>query len=111
MKRILYLLTFAVASTSVVVSSYAAGTRENDALEVPATRITLSQAVTTAEQHVPGKASRAELEKHDGQWVFDVEVVKESKVMDVKVDPASGKVLAAAEDKADSGDEGHEKED
>ncbi len=110
MKRLLCLITFALASTSFVVSSYAVGDKGNDALVLPATRITLSQAITAAEQHVAGKASRAELEKHDDQWVFDVEVVKDKKVMDVKVDPESGVVLAATEDKND-GDKDHDLED
>jgi uncharacterized membrane protein YkoI len=111
MKRTLYLIALAVVSTSAIVSSYAAGDKENDALAVMATRITLSQAVITAEQHVAGKASRAELEQHDGRWVFDVEVVKGKKVMDVKIDPESGKVLAATEDKVDSDKEENDKAD
>ena len=109
MKRTLCLVAFAVVSTSTIVSSYAAVDKENDVLAVTATRISLSQAVITAEQHGVGKASRAELEKHDGQLVFDVEVVKDKKVMDVKVDPESGKVLAATEDKDDGED--HDKAD
>ena len=70
----------------------------------------MTQAVTAAEQHVGGKASKAEYEQHKGQWVFDVEVVKDKTVMDVKVDPTSGKVLAAVEDKADHDDD-HDKAD
>lgn len=63
MKRTLSLLVFALVSTSSIVSLYAADAKENDALAVMATKVSLSQAVTTAEQHVNGKAARAELEK------------------------------------------------
>ena len=58
-----------------------------------------------AEQHVGGKASSAEYEHEHGRWVFEVEVVKGSEVMDVEVDPTSGKVLSAANDKVDQGDD------
>ena len=111
MKRTLYLTAFAVLSATIATcSSYATTITDNDALIAPDTKISLSQAVTTAEQHTTGKASRAELEKHKGQWVFDVEVINGQKVVDVKVDPESGKVLAATEDKADRDDE-QDKED
>ena len=110
MKRKLYLAALAALSATAIGSAYAAKTVENDALAVESAKIRLTQAVTTAEQHVGGKASRAEFEKHKGQWVFDVEVVTGNKVMDVKVDPANGKVLAAAEDRADHDDE-HDAED
>jgi uncharacterized membrane protein YkoI len=111
MKRTLYLSALAVLSTTIATcNSYAINTKDNDALVAPETKISLSQAVTTAEQHITGKASRAELENHKGQWVFDVEVINGQKVVDVKVDPESGKVLAATEDKADRDDE-QDKED
>ncbi len=110
MKRTLSLFVIALVSTSSIVSLYAADDKENDALAVMATKVSLSQAVTTAEQLVNGKATRAELEKHSDQLVFDVEVINGKKVMDVKVDPESGKVLAATEDKIDHDDD-HDKAD
>lgn len=105
MKRKIYLTALAALSAIAIGSAYAAKAMENDALAIEAAKIGLTQAVTAAEQHVGGKASRAEFEKHKGQWVFDVEVVNGKKVMDVKVDPANGKVIAASEDKADRDDE------
>lgn len=105
MKRKIYLTTLAALSATAIGSAYAAKAIENDALAIEAARVGLSQAVTAAEQHVGGKASRAEFEKHKGQWVFDVEVVNGKKVMDVKVDPASGKIVAATEDQTDRDDD------
>jgi uncharacterized membrane protein YkoI len=105
MKRNIYLTALAALSATVIGSAYAAKSSENDALAVMAAKIGMTQAVTAAEQHVGGRASRAEYEHHKGQWVFDVEVVKDKKVMDVKVDPTSGKVLAATEDKIDHDDD------
>ncbi len=112
MKRSLSLVAIALLSTTAICTSYAAGVKENDALAVQTTKISLTQAVDAAEKHVAGKASRAELEKHKDQLVFDVEVVSGNKVMDVKVDPENGKVLAAKEDKADQDhDEDRDKDD
>jgi len=105
MKRKLYLIAFAVFSTTAVGYAYAANAMENDALAIQSAKTSLAQAVTVAEQHVAGKASRAEFEKHKDKWLFDVEVVSGKKVMDVEVDPESGKVLTATEDRADGDDE------
>jgi uncharacterized membrane protein YkoI len=79
--------------------------KENDAVAIASAKIDLTQAIAAAEQHVGGKAAKAEYERDKGQWVFDVEVVKGQVVMDVKVDPANGKVLAATEDKIDHDDD------
>ena len=97
----------AIAALSVSPSdgAFAANAPDNDALGIADAQTSLTQAVTAAEQHVGGKASRAEYERHHDRWVYDVEVVKGSKVMDVTVDPSSGQVLAATEDRADHEDE------
>ncbi len=110
MKRKTHLIVLAALSAATIGTAYGAKVMENDALAIESAKIGLTQAVTAAEQHVGGKASRAEYEKHNGQWVFDVEVVNGKKVMDVKVDPASGKVIAATNDKADH-DDGHDQAD
>jgi uncharacterized membrane protein YkoI len=111
MKQKIYAAAF-VSLTAIAIggAAYAAKSVENDALAISGATIGLTQAVTAAEQHVGGKASKAEYEQHKGQWVFDVEVVKDKKVMDVKVDPKSGKVIAATEDKTDH-DDNHDKAD
>jgi uncharacterized membrane protein YkoI len=62
----------------------------------------LVTAVTTAEQHVQGKAVRAEYEQQkSGQWVYEVEVSARSGVFDVKIDADKGTVIASTADKAD----------
>lgn len=108
MKRNIY-LTAALLSLSITIigSVYAANImkNENDALAIRTTKISLSQAVSIAEQQVAGKAVRAELEENNDHLVFDVEVVQGQKVMDVEVDPTSGKILSTTEDKADQDDE------
>jgi uncharacterized membrane protein YkoI len=106
MKRKVYLAAVAALSATALGGAYAAQSAGDDALAIAGAKIGLTQAVIAAEQHVGGKASRAEYERHKGQWVFDVEVVKGTQVMDVKVDPTSGKVTAADEDRSDHDDDG-----
>ncbi len=110
MKRSTYLATLATLSVVALGSAYASGMQENDALNITSAKIGLGQAVSAAEQHVGGKASRAEYEQHNGKWVYDVEVVKGKEVMDVKVDPASARIVAASKDETDH-DDGHDKAD
>jgi uncharacterized membrane protein YkoI len=99
-------LAAAAALAAAIGGAHAATTQDNDALAIGPTPIGLAQAVTAAEHHAGGKASRAEFERHNGRGTFDVEVVAGLKVMDVEVDSVSGKVLAATEDKVDHDDRG-----
>jgi uncharacterized membrane protein YkoI len=101
----------AIAAVALGGGAYAAksGAQENDALAISQAQVTLTQAIAAAEQHVGGKAAKAELEQENGKWAFDVEVVKDKAIMDVKVDATSGKVLSATEDKADH-DDGNDKD-
>jgi uncharacterized membrane protein YkoI len=108
MNRKLTAAAVAAIAAMVGAGAYAAkgsSGQEDDALAILQSRVTLTQAITAAEQHVGGKAAKAEFEQQNGKWTFDVEVVKDQKVMDVKVDAANGKVLSATEDKADHDDE------
>lgn len=65
----------------------------------------MARAVSAAEQYAGGKSTRPEHEQHKSQWVYDVEVVKDTKVTDVKVNPSSGRIIAAVEDKSDHDDD------
>lgn len=108
-KLSLLAITIAIATTGAV--AYAAkGGVENDALAITHAKISLIQAVTVAEQHVNGKAARAEYEDSEEGWAFDVEVVSGGKVFDVKVDPDKGTVISSVEDVADH-EESHDKKD
>jgi uncharacterized membrane protein YkoI len=103
-KQASYVAVFLVLSAAVFGTAYAAKVTENDALAINSAKISMVQAITAAEQHVGGKASSADYEQHKGKWVFDVEVVKDKEIMDVKVDPTSGKVIVATVDKIDRAD-------
>ena len=107
MKRSTYLATLAAISTALAVGAAYAGVPENnDALSISNAKIGLAQAVSTAEQHVGGKASHADYERDHGKWVFDVEVVKQQSVVDVTIDPIDGKVITVRADQADREDSG-----
>lgn len=109
MKHRRYLILAAISATAIS-SAFAAETLENDAMAINAATIPLTQAVTTAEQHAHGKASRAEYEKTKTGWAYDVEVVSGSKVFDVKVDAVKGTVIASSEDQIDRDGE-HDEQD
>ena len=109
-RKLIYAVDLAALSATAIGGAYAAKSSENDTLAISTAKVGLAQAVTAAEGHVGGKASRAKYEWHKGAWVFDVEVVKGNTVTDIVVDAGSGKVISAWEDKADQDDE-HDKED
>lgn len=100
----LSLLALAMAATGAAAYAAKEGI-ENDALAIAQARVPLSQAVTAAEQHANGKASRAEYEHSKQGWVYEVEVVSGAKVFDVRIDADKGTVISSAEDKADHEDE------
>jgi uncharacterized membrane protein YkoI len=88
------------------VGAYAANSMENASAALAQAKVSITQAVTTAEQHANGKATRAELEQSKVGLTYDVEVVSGTKVFDVKVDAVKGTVISSAEDKVDhEGDE------
>ncbi len=107
----LSLLAVAIVIATAGSAVYAAsGRMENDALAIAKARIPLAQAVATAEQHINGKAARAEFENSKHGWVYDVEVVSAAKVFDVTIDADKGTVISSAEDKVDHDDD-HDEQD
>ena len=111
--RYTYTAIAAAAVLATTAASYAAATvtqHENDAMAIDAAKVSISQAVTAAEQHASGKAVRAEYEKTKVGWAWDVEVVNGAKVFDVRVDAASGTVISSNEDRRDEDDDHDERD-
>jgi uncharacterized membrane protein YkoI len=101
----------ALAVTLILIAGGTAAFAKSGA-DLANAKVTLVQAVTTAEQHAGGRATGAELETEKGKALYEVEVVAANKaVYDVTVDAGTGKVLASKIDKADSADEADEKDD
>ncbi|HOV18894.1 PepSY domain-containing protein [Ottowia sp.] len=89
----------AVALACAATAAFAAA--ENDALAAANAKVSLTQAISVAEQHAAGKATKAEFERSKQGPVYEVEVVSGAKVFDVKVDADKGTVIASREDKVD----------
>jgi uncharacterized membrane protein YkoI len=112
MKRKTHIATLVALSVcGAIGGSYGAMAKGNDALSITASKISLIQAISSAEKYVGGVASRAEYEQEKGQDVFEVEVVKGTSVMDVLVNARNGNVIAAHEDTNDRANERDEDED
>ncbi|OIQ75760.1 peptidase propeptide and YPEB domain protein [mine drainage metagenome] len=92
------LIAITLAATGI--GAYAAISMENEATALAQAKVSITQAIATAEQHANGKATRAELEQSKAGLTYDVEVVSGAKVFDVKVDADKGTVISSAEDKA-----------
>ena len=104
----------AILASAAVVGFAATQSAENDAVSTAAAmskaKVSLSQAITAAEQHANGKALKAEYEQTKAGWAYDVEVVAGNKVFDVRVDADKGTVISSAEDKNDREDDQDEKD-
>lgn len=91
----------ALMVTVVCTAAFAARGFDADAMSAASTHTTLAQAATLAEQRMQGRAVRARLERASTGWVYDVEVAKDGRTFDVRLDANSGRVLAAAIDTLD----------
>lgn len=61
-------------------------------------KITLTDAIKTAEKHVGGQAFDASFDNDSFKPAFEVEVAKDGKTFDVRVDGVTGEVLGMRED-------------
>lgn len=98
-------LALGAAAAGGLAFAKQSGAMENDAVaDLAKAKVTLAEAVSAAETHAGGKATKAELDGERGTIVFNVEVVTaDSKAFDVQVDAANGKVLSSKPDQADRG--------
>ncbi|HMO44708.1 MAG TPA: PepSY domain-containing protein [Rubrivivax sp.] len=100
-RRALLAIATAAAGATGAVAYAAQGGGENDALAIANARIPLVQAIAAAEQHAGGKAAKAEFEHSRQGWVYEVEVVAGTRVLDVQVSAETGAVLSSTPDKLD----------
>jgi len=91
-----------LAMALIAGAAVATTTKENDAHLAAQTKTSLAQAVATAEHHVKGRATSAELERSQGRLVYEVEVVTGPKVFDIEIDATTGTVENVSEDAIDS---------
>jgi uncharacterized membrane protein YkoI len=98
---------FFLATVLASVGSVACATKDlqSDASAIDKATVSLAQALTQAEQHAHGRATRAELEWTQQGPVYDVEVVGGGKVFDARVDAVKGSVTSLVEDAVDHDDD------
>jgi len=92
--------TVAIAVLTLAAAG-AASAQDRDELGIATAKISLIDAVKAAEQHLGGKAASAAIERKDGKWIFEVDIVTGQEIKDVVIDPATGEVLAVEEETAD----------
>lgn len=94
----LSLLAIVLAAASTIAQAHP---KARDVTALANAKVPLAQAVTAAEQHVNGKALKAEFERSwQGGGVFEVDVVSGSgQVFEVKVDADKGTVLSSVEER------------
>ena len=98
-------LMIGTLAAAVLAGSWAYASQRddrNDAAPVasgPPT-ISLSQAITIAEQHAQGNAISAELERDDGRAHYEVELAAAGRTVEVKVDVSDGSVIGTEAERA-----------
>jgi len=110
-----------IALTAIALSMHMVAAGENEkpewkgAIETPGritetrmvalAEIPLDQAIHTALKKVAGKPIKAELESEDGYLIYGVEIVTpEEKVVEVILDPSSGRILNIEDERAEHRD-------
>jgi uncharacterized membrane protein YkoI len=78
--------------------------RTNEAAIIANAKVTMAQAIATAEQQTGGKAVGTGIEDKNGTVFLEVQVVKDNQKHNVLVDPQSGQIVKIAVDN-DQGDE------
>ncbi|MCP1660115.1 PepSY domain-containing protein [Neisseria perflava] len=85
------LMTIAVASFNVHAAS---GADSSKIAALMGSKITAAQAVQAAQGSVNGQAAEVGFKHKNGQSYYEVEVLSGGKTHEIKVDAASGKILA-----------------
>ncbi len=111
-KQVISFVVLAAAAGGLAYANQGESLTNDAANDLGKAKISLVQAIGSAETQAGGKATRAELETERGSPAFSVEVVTaDSKVFDVKVDAVDGKVLSSKADVADRGEKDDEDQD
>ena len=110
--KILKAMFAMIIMTSLAANVAQAGeSKEKEANELKLfsqAKITLTEAIKAAEQKTGGKAMEAEVDDESSTVQFEIEILKDGKIHEVKVDGKTGKVLKVSLD--DESGEGTENE-
>jgi uncharacterized membrane protein YkoI len=107
-------LTLAIAGVLAAATLSAAGAadakdrhdqRTNEAAIIANAKVTITQAIATAEQQTGGKAVGTGIEDQDGAVFLEVTVLKDNQKHKVLIDPQSGHVVKAVLEDNDEGED------
>lgn len=98
------ILSLAVAGVFAAGTLATAGTafakdrdeKTNEAAIMANAKVTMAQAIATAEQQVGGKAVGSGIEDQNGTVAFEIAVLKDGQTHKVLVDPQTGQIVKAA---------------
>ncbi|AEE15076.1 Propeptide PepSY amd peptidase M4 [Thermodesulfobium narugense DSM 14796] len=102
---------FGVAKADQHVTGSIKITQDNEASYADLSRTTIDQAVSSALSAQPGKVIKAKLEDENGTLVWNVDVVSNNQMYEVKVDAKDAKVLSTGIDQVDNQKESVEERD
>jgi uncharacterized membrane protein YkoI len=109
------ILPVAVAGMIAIGVSAAAYARNENATDEAAiianAKVSMVQAITTAEQQVGGKAVGTGIEDQDGTVYFEVQVLKNGTRHKVLIDPQTGKVVKTVAGDNERNENGREGDD
>lgn len=95
------LLLSAAAGIIALTATLGFAAPRDEIADLARTKITLLDAVATAQKTVNGPALGAQLDAEQGRPVYLVEIVHSGKIVEVTVDARTGKVLSSRVDSAD----------
>lgn len=84
----------AIGATGGIALANGRSEEGNDAAALANAKVTLVQAIATAEQQVGGRAVGAGVDNEDGRVTIAVEVAAKDGVRTVLIDPATGQVAS-----------------
>lgn len=111
--KLLSLMTAGVlaAGTLGAGAAYAKDNQTNEAAIMANAKITMAQAIATAEQQTGGKAVGSGIEDQDGTVFLEVQVLKANQRQKVLIDPQSGQVVKTVVADNEQNENGHEGDD
>lgn len=101
-------LASGVIGTSVMAYARSGDTPTDEAAIMANAKVSMTEAIATAEREVGGKASGSGIEDQDGKVYFEVQVLKGGTHQKVLVDPQSGKVVKTVIADNEQNENGHE---
>jgi uncharacterized membrane protein YkoI len=85
--------------------------RTNEAAFIANAKVTMAEAIATAEQQTGGKAVGTGIEDEDGTVLLEVQVLKDNQRHTVLIDPQSGQVVKAAMEDDEQNENGEDEDD